>query len=147
MLDLKILPRVAYVIVLMIFIGLLLYENVPVGDDSEHFSIEKYLKEPDKYANKKMERIIKIKNISNENFYFQWNNNDIKVLGHGIEMPVLGETVVYLNFRKDGIIEMIDYHNYNYNYILYILSFFALVWFVIIFFREWKITRRGFENA
>ena len=144
----RILLKIAYILVLIMFIGSLIYENVYVSNRSEsRFTIEKYLHEPEKYGDKKMERIIQIKNISNDHFYFEWGSHDIKVIGSGIQMPVLGETVVYLNFRKDGIIELIDYHNYNYNYVLYILSFFAVIWFIIIFFNEWKITRRGFENA
>lgn len=144
----KILLRVAYIFVLIIFVLLLVYEHAYLLDKSKKsFSIEKYLQEPEKYGDKKMERIIKIANINQDHFYFQWGKFNIKVIGSRIEMPILGETVVYLNFRKDGIIEMIDYHNYNYNYILYIISFFALIVFIIIFFKEWKITKRSFEDA
>lgn len=144
----KILFRIFYCLVFFLFIGLLIYENTYVLNKSKNsFSIEKYLREPEKFGNKKMERIIKIENISNNHFYFQWGEFNIKVLGSGIEKPVLGETVVYLNFRKDGIIEMIDYHNYNYNYVLYTISVFALILFLIFFFMEWKLTKRGFEDA
>jgi len=68
-------------------------------------------------------------------------------MGSGIKRPIYGETLVYVHYRKDGIIELIDYHNYDYNYFLYIISFFAFIVFIIIFLKEWKITRRGFEDA
>ena len=59
----------------------------------------------------------------------------------------MGETALYANFRGDGTIEMIDYHNYNYNHILYIISLIAIVLFLALFFREWKLASGGFKNA
>ena len=113
----------------------------------EGFSLDRYLENPQKYGGIKAERMVKIINISQDHFYLDLSNTPIKVYGSGVKKPVYGETLVFLNFRKDGIIELIDYHNYNYNYFLYIISIFAFSIFIIIFFKEWKITARGFKDA
>ena len=91
--------------------------------------------------------MVKITSMSEDYFYVNLENTKIKIMGSGIKMPVLGQTAVFLDFRKDGTVKLIDYHNYNYNYVLYILSFFALIIFLIMLFKEWKITLRGFKSA
>ena len=114
---------------------------------NERFTHDNYLENPQKYGGVKYERMGKIISISQDHFYFELGARDIKVIGSGIKRPILGETVVYVHYRKDGVIELIDYHNYNYNYLLYGVSFIALLIFIMIFFKEWKITWRGFKDA
>lgn len=118
------------------------YRNADEGD----FSIDKYLKNPEKYGGYQTEYFGKIAGISRDIFYIHVEDKIIKVYG-SIEKPVLGETAVFLDFRKDGKIRMIDYHNYNYNYLLYAVSVLALAVFIVLFFMEWKFTAGGFKNA
>ncbi len=91
-------------------------------------------------------------NISEDYFYLHTASSDVRIESFGMP-PVrrarYGETVVHGIFREGGITEGLDYHNYDYNYVLYILSFIAFIIFLIIFFKEWKITfgrRYLFDN-
>lgn len=144
----KNLAKIWYFILFILIAVLFIHDNVRSVDKAkEGFTITNYLENPQKYGNYKAEGIAKIINISQDHFYANWYNSDIKVLGSGIKEATLGETDVFLKFRKDGVIELINYHNYNYNYLLYAISFLALIVSLIIFFKEWKFTWRGFENA
>ncbi len=60
--------------------------------------------------------------------------------------PKYGEVAVY-GYKTNEAIYALSIHNYNYNYVLYFISFFAGLFILAFFFREWKITWRGFENA
>ena len=146
--KLKILIRIWYILVFIFLIGLLVHENVKNIDNSrDGFSLNNYYENPQKYGDVKFERMGKITKINQDHFYFDLGNVNIKIFGSGVKKPILGETVVYVIYRKDGIIQLIDYHNYNFNYLLYAISIVALFVLIIIFFKEWKITARGFEDA
>ncbi len=131
---------------IVLAISLFLHENVNSVTDKDRFSIGNYVENPQKYGGINGEHLVKIVNISQDHFYINFGNRDVKVIGN-IERPTLGESTVFLNYKKNGVIELIDFHNYNYNYVLYGFSVFAFILFIIIFFMEWKITWRGFEDA
>src|SRR3989344_3779187 len=138
---------VAYLFIFALIIATLVYD-VRVKQNIESSSyLTNYLNNPEKYSGNKVEYFGKIINISQDSLYFRAEGKEIKVYGSGVKMPVLGETVVFLDFQKDGKIRIIDYHNYNYNYVIYLISFFALAVFVAIFLKEWKLTRKGFKDA
>lgn len=138
---------IAYLLVFALIITFLAYD-VKVKRNVESSSyLTNYLNNSEKYGGSKVEYFGKVINISQNYFYFRSGSKEIKIYGSGIKMPVLGETIVFLDFQKDGKIRMIDYHNYDYNYIIYIISFFALIVFVVIFLKEWKLTKKGFKDA
>jgi len=146
--NLKILVKLWYVLVLFLVVGIFLFDNVKSGIKKEDgFSFKNYFENPQKYSEESYERMGKIVNISSDHFYVKFGDMDIKVTGSGVKKPILGETDVYINFRKDGIIELLGYHNYNFNYILYGISLFALIILIVIFFMEWRFTIRGFKDA
>ena len=146
--KLKNLTRIAYFLVFILIMGFFLYDNAKRAITAkEEFNIRDYLKNPQRYGGQQIESMVKITSMSEDYFYVNLENTKIKIMGSGIKMPVLGQTAVFLDFRKDGTVKLIDYHNYNYNYVLYILSFFALIIFLIMLFKEWKITLRGFKSA
>ena len=137
-----------FFLTLIIIVSLMFYETKYYADYSKNnFSLQNYLENPEKYGDHSSESFGRIVNISQDHFYFNAGGDYIKVFGKNIQKAELGETVLYLDYRKDGRIVMIDYHNYNYNYILYAISFLAVMIFVFLFFKEWKLTRRGFKNA
>ena len=134
--------------VFTLIVVLFIQDNVrSLNKDEEHFTVTNYFENPQKFGGVKAEHMARIVNISQDHFYVNIGDRDLKIMGSDIKRPVLGETVVYVHYRKDGIVELIDYHNYNYNYFLYGVSFLGLIIFLIIFFHEWKITRGGFEDA
>jgi len=143
------LSRIWYALVFILVISLLLYDKAHSMDltNPNRQSLKQYLENPQLYGGYNAERFGKIVNISKGYFYFNIGDKSLKIYGSDIKKPVLGETVLFLNYRKDGRIELIDHHNYNYNYVLYAISVFSLMVFILILFKEWKITPRGFRNA
>jgi len=92
----------------------------------------------------------KIINVSEDHFYFHDDSSDFRIDSLGmpkVRKAMYGETVVHVISRGDGTFEGLDYHNYDYNYVLYVISFVAFVIFLVLFFREWKLTFRGFKDA
>lgn len=47
-------------------------------------------------------------------------------------------------YSQEYYIEVSEYWNNDYNYVKYIISFFALIYVIILFFKEWKVTIKGF---
>jgi len=142
----KVLIKLWYLLLFLLLVSLLAYDDIRILEDENIFTLDKYLENPGKYGGAKSQRMGKILEINGDYFFFSGGDKAIKVIGK-IERPVLGETLIYVHYRKDGVIELIDYHNYNFNYILYILSLFAIMIFLVVFFREWKLTKRGFKDA
>ncbi|MFH2028573.1 MAG: hypothetical protein ABIJ08_05515 [Nanoarchaeota archaeon] len=142
------LTRSWYLLVFILIISLLYYDNIQQQIRQESvFSLNNYYQNHEKYGDYKDQRFGKITNITADNFYFDMGSFSIKVEANDVKPSVYGETTALLYYSKDGSIYLIDYHNYNYNYILYILSFIAFIIFLIIFFKEWKPTIRGFKDA
>lgn len=135
-------------LVFLLILGFLAYDNARgYNGAKDSFTIKKYLENPQKYGGVKIENFGRIVNISQDHFYFDIGSTDLKVFGSGVKEPVLGEMVVYLDYRKDGRIKMIDFHTYDYNFILYGISFIALIVFIFIFLKEWKFSWKGFKDA
>lgn len=138
-----------YLSAAILMLVFLVYDHVYayIFPDVGYFTLEDYAKNPQAYDGLKEERFGRIINISDGYFYFNSGGKPIKVFGSGLEMPVFGETAIYVELEGDGRIKLVGHHNYNYNYLLYLISAVALLVFLVIFFKEWRITKRGFENA
>lgn len=54
---------------------------------------------------------------------------------------------LYGFFDHDGVFHLVEYRIIKWHIFKYILSFIAFLWFLGIFFREWRITRWGFRSA
>ena len=129
-----------YVLLFLMITGLFLYDNV--WGRLKDISKEGIERESQIFGD--------VINVSDDYFYFHTGFSDIRI--ESANMPLIikakyGETVVHARRLKNGDIIGIDYHNYDYNYLLYFLSFIAFIIFLAIFFKEWKITLRGFEDA
>ncbi len=136
-----------YILVLILMLSLVWYDNkVPRNVENISF-LQNYLKNPEKYGGRQVENFGKIINSSNDHFYFYTDNAIILVYGSGVKKSKYGETVMFLDYKKNGIIEMVDYHHYKYNYVLYFTSVIAIGLCAVILFKEWKLTRRGFKSA
>lgn len=146
--KLKLLNYAFYFLVVALIVALFAYDRAYYLDRAKSkFTLENYLKDPKTFGSYKSERLAKITNISSDHFYINTGGREIRVIGSNVTMPILGEPVFFLDFKKDGNIALIDYHNYDYNYLLYMLSAVALIIFVIIFLLDWKLTSRGFKDA
>ena len=135
-----VLTRVWYVLLFILIMGLVFYDDIWWAE----------YKLSERGIERETQFFGKIINISKDHFYLYTGPSNVKIESSNIpdvRKTRYGEIVVHVISKKDRIVEGINYHNYDYNYLLYIVSFFAFVIFVIIFFKEWKLTLKGFENA
>lgn len=134
-----------YLIVVLLIVVLLFYENAYHWEKREFgFTLERFLDQPQRYGDYRGERFGAIGEVYEDYFYFSVGDKVIKVMGKA-EKPLFNEVTAHLEFRKDGTIQLLAYHNYKYNFFLYVVSALALGIFAWMFFREWKLTKRGFE--
>jgi len=85
---------------------------------------------------------------SPEGFVLQYNQRLIPVQYHGkVIPPRYGQILIYGTFHQEGYIEAQQVHNYNYNYLIYFISFLTFLFVLALFASEWKITKRGIESA
>ena len=137
----------AYFFIFILILAFLVYDNKARKNVAEKSYLTNYLSEPKKYGGSPGEYFGQIVNISRDSFYFSTEGKIIRVYGTGLKMPVYGETVVYINFTKENGMQLVDYHNYNYNYIIYLISFLAVAVSILVFLKEWKFSWGGFKDA
>jgi len=113
---------------------------VPSGDE--------FLGSPLKYSGQYTEFAGPVLNFSGQSFYMLVNKKPVKIYYNGLEKPVLGQAYARVKLNSDGTATASDVHSLSYNYIKYVISFFAFFIFLFIFFREWKFSKWRFvENA
>lgn len=80
-------------------------------------------------------------------FYVIANKKPVRIEyqepSHPFVPPRWGEVSVYGQVRADGSFYAWRIHNYNYNYLLYVLSLVSGIGVLLFFLYEWKITWRG----
>ncbi len=81
-------------------------------------------------------------------FTIQYNQRLIPVqYQEEVRPPRYGQILIYGTFHQEGYIEARQVHNYNYNYLIYFISFLTFLFVLALFFSEWKISKRGIESA
>ena len=137
---------VLYVISLLLFALL----SIDFYLSKRHYapSGDEFLSNPSEYAGQYTEFAGSVLNASMQSFYMLVNQKPLKVYYNGLETPVLGQTYARVSLNNDGTATALEVHNLSYNYLKYIISFFAFFLFLFIFFREWKFKKwRLVENA
>lgn len=81
------------------------------------------------------------------NLYLVSGKDKIMVKANGLDTSnaYLGLVGIKGLYKKEGFVELVETHRYNYIFLKYPLSLFAFMVFIFIFFKEWRITRRGLE--
>lgn len=140
--NLLILYRLVYVLtIILTLITLLHYSMV----NKNKFTIGDFVENPAQFAGQYRSITGPFVAQTNDGFFVEFNKHHFKVYYAELYIPpVLGEVSIYGGLNKDGSITALRVHNYNYNYILYVLSFFTGLGVIIYFFSEWKMTIKGF---
>lgn len=87
------------------------------------------------------------KEPTKDGFIMIFNKKEIEVTAPYVHPPpIFGEVLAY-GYLDQNKMRAIGIHNYNYNYMLYMLSAIAGVLVVVHFFKDWKITRGGIIDA
>lgn len=115
--------------------------------DRYYPSATDFLKDPVKYDGRITEQQGRIGNITNESFVAFFGEDSVLVKYPNVEKPKYGFLTFVGYYKKEGYIEAKEIRHNNYNDGKYIFSVVGMIIFLFIFFREWKITSRGFEDA
>ncbi|MBI2663179.1 hypothetical protein HYX15_01465 [Candidatus Woesearchaeota archaeon] len=137
-----------YLFVIIGIIGLILMSIFSLTQYNNYFpaikDLEKY---PEKYDGVLTEQYGKIEEIREDGFILALGNEKIFVKSANVRKPIYGTVSVVGIFHKEGFIELKDIHYFDYNTTKYVISIIGLIIFLVIFFKEWKITSRGFKYA
>ena len=130
-------------VVLILVVSILHFNTL-----SSDFTMGDFIENPESYTNQKKSFMATYDSATQEGFRVKYNHHfiDIKYEGN-YQQPRYGEILIYGILNEDGSVTMLDYHNYNYNYFIYILSFIAALAIIAYFFREWKMTWGGIRDA
>jgi len=105
--------------------------------------MEKFKADPLKYEGEIFQVTGKVGVVVDGKFYF---DDKHLIIGSDVEAAKGGVTKLKL-LVKDSKLYLLDYHNHDYLNFEIGLSVFALLIALVYFFREWKVTLRGFEYA
>ncbi len=118
------------------------------GTETKKFFTKKFSQQPEKLDGVIKTFLAPYGEPSEEGFSIIYNKQKISVhYQKEHEPPRFGEIGVHGVVKKEGHIQALAVHNYDYNYVIYILSFLAGIFVLACFLKEWKITRRGIESA
>src|SRR3989344_6385455 len=133
-----------YFLVLVLLIVTLFHYN-SVYLDNKKFDM---ISNPEKYHGINKQFMGKYGESFNGGFYLVYNEQLVPIhYSEEYSPPHFGNVLVYGTFNKEGYVEAIGVHNYQYNYIIYLISLIAFLFVVWLFFKEWKIISRGFKSA
>ncbi len=142
----RILNWTVYLLVLGIFVLSMINYYLIEGEGS--LAVINFMQDPIKYAGQTREIMGSYLEPTENGFIMLYNTQPLRIHYEAeYTPPRYGQVLVYGTLREDGTIDAIGVHNYNYNYWIYATSFLAGLYVLKVFFNEWKITRRGIENA
>jgi len=137
--------KIIYIMAAIILASLMYYSYSE--HDKYYPSLADFLKDPAKYDGIATEHQSNIFNVTDDSFMLRSGSSFVTVKYPDVRYPKYGTLNFMGYYRKEGYIEAtrIKYNDYNYG--KYLMSFIGLFLFLAMFFREWKLTMRGFEDA
>jgi hypothetical protein len=131
-------------LVFIIFILSLVHYYTIEGEGSK--AVINFMDNPKAYAGQTREIMGPYLEQTEDGFIMQYNQRPLRIhYTQPFTPPTYGQVLVYGTLQEDGSIRAIGVHNYNYNYLIYILSLIAGLYVLKVFFTEWKITKHGIE--
>lgn len=142
----RILSRIGYALTFYLLVLSLIHYHFVYNPN--HVSFNEFLSSPQSYAGVRDSFMGPYSHSTAEGFVMLYNHHQITIhYNQEYSPPHFGEVLVHGILNGDGSVTALGVHNYNYNYFIYVVSFFAGVMVIMYFFTEWKITRRGFIHA
>ena len=112
------------------------------------FTATNFLDDPPKYHGEIKSTMGPYGGSFDGGFFLIYNKEPIKIMyDQEYTPPRYGEVLVHGKLHREGYIEAIGVHNYDYYYLFYILSLIAGIIVIVLFLKEWKMTWRVFKNA
>lgn len=140
--NVQILLRVAYLLTIILTLVTLLHYSII---NKNEFTMNDFFKNPAQFAGQYRSITGPFVAQTEEGFFMEYNKHPFLVhYAEPYSPPRLGEVSVYGTLNEDGSVTALRIHNYDYNYLLYVLSFIAGVSVIIYFLWDWEITLTGF---
>lgn len=134
--------RLAYMITFILTVVTLVHYSLV---NKNEFTLGDFFENPVEFAGQYRSLTGPLVAQTKEGFFMEFNKHHFLVhYAEAYSPPRLGEVSVYGRLNEDGSITAWRVHNYDYNYLLYVLSFIAGVFVIIYFWWEWKVTLTGF---
>jgi hypothetical protein len=117
-------------------------------------SVTQYLEEPEKFSGHHIEIAGNIEGFDGEfydfrvsRYLYDGSEGETVKIKHNDEIrdAVNGFVSVYGIYNSEGYVNVINIHYHDYNNFKYIFSLLGPLILITFLFRDWKITRRGFE--
>ena len=137
--------KIYYIIALVLLVSMMYYSYT--AHSRYYPSISDFVKDPEKYDNVLTEQQVQVYNITPDSFMTRFGNDEVLVKYPNLKRPKYGQVTFLGYYKKEGFIQATAIRYSNYNYGKYVFSFIGLFILLFIFFREWKITSRGFKDA
>ena len=133
---------VVYILSAIVLVALMLYsyENY----HNYYPSLATFKANPEVLEGVKAENCGIAEQVDGQRLIIRGGNEIIQVKAENARYPKYGTVCVVGTYKREGYIEA-EYVRYNdYIFIKYLLSALSIIYVVYIFFKEWKITRKGF---
>ncbi len=144
--DLKLLRHVSYILILLLLVVSVAYHYITIAKPL--LPTSGFIENPQLYDGLTRAVLGIYAGPSPEGFILQYNQRLIPVqYQEEVRPPRYGQILIYGTFHREGYIEAQQVHNYNYNYIIYFISFLTFLFVLALFFSEWKISTGGIESA
>ncbi len=138
----RVLDRIGYMLVILLLFLSLLHHYLTVAKPV--LPTSGFIVSPELYDGLSRPVLGIYAGESSDGFWLRYNQQIIPVhYRQKVSPPRYGQILVYGTFHKEGYIEAHQLHNYNYNYIIYLISFLTFLFVLVLFFSEWKMTGRG----
>lgn len=140
------LGQLGYFIALLTFLTTLVHYQLVAG--GHMYITQDFVASPEQYHGREKVFLAPYAGPDPEGFYILYNQQKLLVkypFPH--EPPRWGEILVDGVLDRKGFIIGRDVHNMDYNYLIYAVSALAGIFVIAVFFREWRLTRRGFVHA
>ncbi len=140
------LSGLGYILIALLFLVSLTHYNLVYGQKS--IVVSDFLDSPAAYAQQKKGIMGPYGGTAEDGFYIEYNHRPVHIrYANPYKPPRFGEVLAYGTLQADGSLLAEGVHNYDYNYLIYGLSFIAGIGVLILFFKEWKFVRGRFEHA
>ena len=130
----------------ILLLALMMYYSY-TSHDKYYPSISDFVKDPEKYDDIFTEQQVNVYNITADSFMARFGNDEVLVKYKNARQPKYGLLTFTGYYKKAGYIEATEVKYNDYSHGKYLFSFIGLFIFLYIFFKEWKITLRGFKDA
>ena len=134
--------RIVYFLAFIVLVSIMLYsyENY----HKYYPSLATFQNDPESLEGVKAENCGIAEYVSKDQLVIRGGYERIQVKANNPRYPKYGTVCVIGYYNKEGYIEAEDIRYNDYIFVKYFLSSLSILYIIYVFFKEWKLTRKGF---